>query len=98
MVTARTAVEIRRERVSAIVVARDLGGLMFASLLPVALFGFGAPELLLILVIVVVVFGASRLPQLGRGLGEGISNFRDGLRGKDDKKTIEEKKDPAPHA
>jgi sec-independent protein translocase protein TatA len=47
---------------------------------------FGLPELLVILVIVVVIFGASKLPQLGRGLGEGISNFRDGLsKGKDDK-------------
>jgi sec-independent protein translocase protein TatA len=42
-------------------------------------------ELVLILAIVVVIFGASRLPQLGKGLGEGISNFRDGLKGKDDK-------------
>jgi sec-independent protein translocase protein TatA len=47
--------------------------------------GFGLPELLVILVIVVVIFGASKLPQLGKGLGEGISNFRDGLKGKDDK-------------
>ena len=48
---------------------------------------FGLPELLVILVIVVVIFGATKLPQLGRGLGEGISNFRDGLSkgAKDDK-------------
>jgi sec-independent protein translocase protein TatA len=47
---------------------------------------FGLPELLVILVIVIVIFGATKLPQLGRGLGEGISNFRDGLsKGKDDK-------------
>lgn len=45
----------------------------------------GPMELLLILAIVVVIFGASRLPQLGKGLGEGISNFRDGIKGKDDK-------------
>ena len=47
---------------------------------------FGLPELVVILVIVIVIFGASKLPQLGKGLGEGISNFRDGLsKGKDDK-------------
>lgn len=54
----------------------------------------GLPELLIILVIVLVVFGAGRLPQLGRGLGEGIQNFRNGLRtGADDKKAVEEKKE-----
>lgn len=47
---------------------------------------FGVMELLVILAIVVIIFGASKLPQLGKGLGEGISNFRDGLsKGKDDK-------------
>lgn len=40
------------------------------------MFGLGVPELLIILVIVVVIFGASRLPQIGKGLGEGIRNFR----------------------
>jgi sec-independent protein translocase protein TatA len=53
----------------------------------------GLPELLVILVIVIVIFGASRLPQLGRGLGEGIQNFRNGLRSADDKKAAEEKKE-----
>jgi sec-independent protein translocase protein TatA len=53
----------------------------------------GMPELLVILVIVIVIFGASRLPQLGRGLGEGIQNFKNGLRGADEKKAAEEKKE-----
>ena len=55
---------------------------------------FGPMELVLILAIVVVIFGASRLPQLGKGLGEGISNFRDGLKARDEKKAaaLEEKK------
>jgi len=39
-------------------------------------FGVGMPELLVIMVIVVILFGASRLPQIGKGLGEGIRNFR----------------------
>jgi sec-independent protein translocase protein TatA len=51
------------------------------------MFGLGIWELVLILIIVVVIFGASRLPQLGKGLGEGITNFREGLSkgSKDDK-------------
>jgi len=53
----------------------------------------GMPELLVILVIVIVIFGASRLPQLGRGLGEGIQNFKNGLRAADEKKVADEKKE-----
>ena len=41
---------------------------------------FGFPELLIILVIVVVLFGVNKLPRLGKGLGEGIRNFKDSLR------------------
>lgn len=40
----------------------------------------GFQELLIILLIVLVIFGASKLPQLGRGFGEGIRNFRKGLK------------------
>ena len=37
----------------------------------------GIPELLVILSIIVLIFGASRLPELGRGIGKGIRNFKD---------------------
>jgi sec-independent protein translocase protein TatA len=53
----------------------------------------GWPELLLIFVIVILLFGAGRLASVGRGLGEGIANFRDGLnKGGRDDKALEEKK------
>jgi sec-independent protein translocase protein TatA len=40
----------------------------------------GFPELLIILAIVVLLFGVNKLPRLGRGLGEGIKNFKDSMR------------------
>ena len=44
----------------------------------------GLPELLVIFLILVVLFGASKIPQLGKGLGEGIRNFKKGLKGDED--------------
>jgi len=44
------------------------------------MFGLGVPEMLLILVIIVLIFGTSRIPELGRGLGEGIRNFKKSIR------------------
>ncbi len=44
------------------------------------MFGFGPTELLIILVIVIVIFGATRLPQIGEGLGKGIKNFRGAMK------------------
>ena len=43
----------------------------------------GFQELLIILLIVIIIFGASKLPQLGKGLGEGIRNFKKGLKSDD---------------
>ncbi len=48
------------------------------------MFGLGIGELLVILVIVIVLFGARRLPEIGAGLGNAIKNFRAGLSGKDE--------------
>jgi sec-independent protein translocase protein TatA len=47
-------------------------------------FGLGATELLIILAIVVVLFGARRLPEIGSGLGKAIKNFKTGISGKDE--------------
>jgi sec-independent protein translocase protein TatA len=37
----------------------------------------GVPELIIILAIVILIFGANRLPEIGRGIGKGIRNFKD---------------------
>lgn len=44
----------------------------------------GVPELLIILLIVLIIFGASKLPQLGKGLGQGLRNFKDSVKGDDE--------------
>jgi sec-independent protein translocase protein TatA len=68
------------------------------------MFGLGVPELLIILLIVVVIFGASRLPQIGEGVGRGIKNFRSALREPPEidvtpsKDTEKEEPDPRPSA
>ncbi len=48
------------------------------------MFGFGMPELIIILVIVMVVFGAGRLPEIGNALGKSIRNFKKATEGKDE--------------
>lgn len=53
----------------------DRGGIMF---------GFGMPELIIILVIVMVVFGAGKLPEIGGALGKSIRNFKKAADGKDE--------------
>ncbi|HEY6105605.1 MAG TPA: twin-arginine translocase TatA/TatE family subunit [Anaeromyxobacteraceae bacterium] len=56
------------------------------------MFGLGIGELLVILLVLVLLFGASRLPQLGAGLGEGIRSFRKAFR---DMREEDEKLPPA---
>ena len=50
----------------------------------------GLPELILILLILIVVFGASRLPEIGRGIGQAITNFKSSVR--ESKEESEEKR------
>ena len=47
------------------------------------MFGLGATELVIILAIVVLLFGARRLPEIGSGLGRAIRGFKEGVTGKD---------------
>ena len=56
------------------------------------MFGLGMPELLVILVIVVIIFGANRLPQLGEGLGKAIRGFKKGISDSNEKDKDSEKK------
>lgn len=49
----------------------------------------GIPELIIILAIILILFGASRLPEIGRGLGKGIKNFKEST--KDTKDDIPER-------
>jgi sec-independent protein translocase protein TatA len=58
------------------------------------MFGLGMQELMVIMVIVVVLFGATRLPQIGSGLGKAISNFKQGIN-EANKTEIEEGKEKA---
>ena len=44
------------------------------------MFGLGTTELVIVLVIVILVFGVSKIPQLGKGLGEGIRNFKSAIK------------------
>ena len=63
------------------------------------MFGLGTQELIIILIIIVVLFGATRLPQIGSGIGQAIKNFKKSVREGDeidvtpDKETNEKKKE-----
>jgi sec-independent protein translocase protein TatA len=43
----------------------------------------GVPELLIILLIVIIIFGANKLPQLGKGIGQGLKNFKESVKGEE---------------
>jgi sec-independent protein translocase protein TatA len=47
-------------------------------------FGIGLPEVLIFLVVVLLLFGASRVPEIGRSLGKGMREFKDAVTGRDE--------------
>ena len=55
------------------------------------MFGLGMQELLIILLLVLILFGAGKLPQVGEALGKGIRNFRSGLQEEKEEKESPEK-------
>ncbi len=55
------------------------------------IFGMGAPELIVIAVIVLLMFGGKKLPELMKGLGKGIKDFKDASKGEDSTATPEKK-------
>jgi sec-independent protein translocase protein TatA len=59
-------------------------------------FGIGPLELVLILVILVVIFGAKRLPELGRSLGSSARQFKKGVTGEDEDRATEALTGPKP--
>jgi sec-independent protein translocase protein TatA len=55
--------------------------------------GIGMPELLIVLVIILIIFGAGKLPEIGKGLGKGIRNFKNATSGTDEIDVSEKKDD-----
>ena len=54
------------------------------------MFGLGTTELIIILVLVMIIFGAGKLPQVGGALGKGLRNFKDGVKEGNEEKSEEE--------
>ncbi len=63
---------------------------MCSSMAMLLIGGLGTQEILLIVVVAVLLFGGKKIPELAKGLGEGIRNFKTSVKGEEEK--VEEKK------
>ena len=59
-------------------------GAMELNAIPMLIGGLGTTELVLILLVVLILFGAGKLPEVGKALGSGIRNFKDGIKREED--------------
>ncbi len=54
-------------------------------------FGLGGSEVLIIALVVLLLFGGAKIPELMRGMGKGVKSFKDGMKGVEDEITTDEK-------
>ncbi len=59
------------------------------------IFGLGGGELLVIVILVLLLFGGTKIPELMRGVGKGVKSFRDGMEGIDEETKPKENKEDA---
>jgi len=57
------------------------------------MFGIGMPELIIIFIIILIIFGAGKLPEIGAGIGKGIRNFKKATSEVDNQEKLEDKND-----
>ncbi|MCP5468211.1 MAG: twin-arginine translocase TatA/TatE family subunit [Deltaproteobacteria bacterium] len=61
-------------------------------MIPLAILGLGAGEIALLFLVILLVFGASKLPSIGSGLGKGLKNFKKAVRGDEEEEDDESSK------
>ena len=62
-------------------------------IVPLFIGGIGMPEILLIVLVVLLLFGGKKIPELMKGLGKGVRSFKEGMNGLEKDDTSEEKKE-----